>query len=113
MSYSHSWLAFELVPFVFLGLVGGLLGVLFIKFNMLFNKIRRESTIWHWPVVEACAITLLTALISYNNDYLRGNISSVVGELFAECTQDSFGPLCNVNTAWYADALRRRHPVSC
>lgn len=95
VTYSSGWHSFEMVPFMFLGLSGGFFGAIFVKLNMVIAKWRRQSeTLQKFPVLEAAAIALLTALVNYPNVFMRAQSSELVAMLFAECrtvTDDQFG----------------------
>ena len=105
VKYTTGWHAFEIVPFVLLGVLGGLYGGLFIKANMWvaqWKKDRAERRAWlPGPVTQVAAVALLTALINYPNLYMRAQSSELVSNLFAECSQmleDPFG-LCKTGAA--------------
>ena len=53
---------FELVPFLFLGVVGGLLGALFIYCNIYWCKFRKTSRLGQWPVLEVVTVAFATGL---------------------------------------------------
>ncbi|CAK7215752.1 chloride channel [Sporothrix curviconia] len=105
VTYTTGWHAFEIVPFVLLGVLGGLYGGLFIKANMWivrWKKDRAARRAWlPGPVAQVVAVALLTALINYPNLYMRAQSSELVSNLFAECSQmldDPFG-LCKTGAA--------------
>ena len=97
--YTHSWLAFELIPFMVLGAIGGVVGALFIKFNIMMCRIRKTK-FSKYPIYEVCLVTLVTLIISFGNEFLSADASEITGELFAECPSGSTDPLCNLDTAW-------------
>ena len=43
VEYNKPWIFFELIPFLFLGIVGGVLGSLFIKANIYWCKLRTTT----------------------------------------------------------------------
>ena len=45
IEYNDPWYLFELIPFVGIGIFGGLWGALFIKANIYWCKIRRNSSL--------------------------------------------------------------------
>ena len=55
VNYTHNWLAFEFLPFIILGIIGGLLGGLFTKLNIVVCKFRR-SRIANWSILEAISM---------------------------------------------------------
>ena len=54
INYSDPWYLFELIPFVAIGIFGGLWGAFFIKANIYWCQIRRSTTLgrmkswWEW-----------------------------------------------------------------
>ncbi|KAK0623119.1 chloride channel [Immersiella caudata] len=101
VTYSRSWHGFELVPFVILGVLGGIYGGLFIKANMMVAQWKKSA---HWlpgALSQVAIVAILTALINYPNDYMRAQCSDLVSNLFSECsklTDDQFG-LCKTGAA--------------
>jgi chloride channel 3/4/5 len=69
--YSHTWLPFELIPFLFIGAIGGLLGTLFIRLNIRWCTFRRTSQLKYYPVTEVLFIAFITCAVSYLNVYMR------------------------------------------
>ncbi|KAJ2898606.1 hypothetical protein MKZ38_003803 [Zalerion maritima] len=101
VKYSTGWHAFELVPFIILGIVGGLYGGLFIKANMNVAQWRKTTTWLPGPVSQVLVVSFLTALVNYPNLYMRAQSSELVSSLFAECSSDfddQFG-LCKTGAA--------------
>ncbi|GAB1320726.1 chloride channel [Madurella fahalii] len=101
VTYSSSWHGFELVPFVLLGILGGIYGGLFIKANMKVAKWRKSTGWLPGPVAQVVLVACLTALINYPNNYMRAQSSDLVSNLFSECSSlhdDQFG-LCETGAA--------------
>jgi chloride channel 3/4/5 len=61
---SQVWRGFELIPFVFLGIFGGIFGHYFIRLNIAYAKFR-ASDLSRSPILEVAVVSLLTALVSY------------------------------------------------
>ncbi|CDO69766.1 hypothetical protein BN946_scf184766.g11 [Trametes cinnabarina] len=97
-----TWRAFELVPWVFLAVVGGLLGSLLIKLNTAAAVYRRHSVLHDWPIVEVIGFTAITAAISYLVVFLRVQSSELVANLFLECdpAKGDYHGLCNPTATW-------------
>ncbi|KAG0142283.1 hypothetical protein CROQUDRAFT_50533 [Cronartium quercuum f. sp. fusiforme G11] len=96
-SVGQVWRAFELVPWVFLGLCGGLFGAAFIRINIECAKIRRSSSLFHHPVMEVLGVATFTSLLSYLLLFTRVSTSQLVEALFQDCATspaDPFG-LCD------------------
>jgi chloride channel 3/4/5 len=101
VKYSSGWHGFEMVPFAFLGIVGGLYGGLFIKLNMKVARWRKASGWAETPILEVLAIAVCTAIINFPNKFMRAQSSELVYMLFAECaavTDDQFG-ICKTGAA--------------
>ncbi|KAJ5645989.1 hypothetical protein N7490_002361 [Penicillium lividum] len=95
VTYTRGWHRFEIIPFIILGIVGGLFGAFFIRVNTKIAQWRRSRG-WSRPLLEVAAVALLTALINFPNHFMRAQNSELVQALFAECsseTTDRFG-LC-------------------
>lgn len=95
VTYTRGWHRFEIIPFVILGIIGGLYGAFLIRLNLKIAKWRRSRSTAR-PVLEVIIVTLLTALINFPNLFMRAQNSELVQSLFAECgtdTEDPFG-LC-------------------
>ena len=101
VTYHSGWHDFELVPFAFLGILGGLFGGLFIKLNMGVAEWRKNRTYLKGPVTEVIIVSGVTALINYPIKFMRAQASELVHILFAECadlTEDTLG-LCKSGKA--------------
>ncbi|KAK3375285.1 chloride channel protein 5 [Podospora didyma] len=101
VTYSSSWYGFELVPFVLLGILGGIYGGLFIKANMKVAQWKKSATWLPGPVIQVVVVSSLTALVNYPNSYMRAQCSELVSNLFSECSMlldDQFG-LCKTGAA--------------
>ncbi|KAI0675830.1 chloride channel [Trametes maxima] len=97
-----TWRAFELVPWIFLSVIGGLLGSLLIKLNTAVAVYRRHSALYEWPIVEVVGFTAITAAVSYLVVFLRVQSSELVANLFQECdiTKGDYHGLCNPTAIW-------------
>ncbi|KAF9508161.1 hypothetical protein BS47DRAFT_1373732 [Hydnum rufescens UP504] len=85
-----SWRAFELVPWLAIGAIGGVLGSLFIRLNIKVAVHRQKSVLGDWPVVEVIIVSAGTAIISF-----------VVANLFKDCVSNvDYLGLCNGNAVW-------------
>ncbi|KAI0831818.1 chloride channel [Trametes gibbosa] len=96
------WRAFELIPWVFLAIVGGVLGSMLIKLNTTAAVYRRNSAVYDWPIVEVVAFTAITAAVSYPMVFLRVQSSELVSNLFQECdtAKGDYHGLCNPTAIW-------------
>ncbi|KAK5946248.1 chloride channel [Knufia obscura] len=102
--YTTGWHGFELVPFVLLGITGGLFGGLFIKLNIFVARLRRSENypLRNRPILEVSIVAAIAAMINFPNLFMRAQLSELVYYLFAECAtignNDIFG-LCKATVA--------------
>lgn len=54
---SRPWILFELVPFLIIGMGGGIIGAIFIKFNIKWCQRRKSSNLGRHPIFEVITIT--------------------------------------------------------
>ncbi|ODV91446.1 hypothetical protein CANCADRAFT_55324 [Tortispora caseinolytica NRRL Y-17796] len=88
------WHGFEIGPFILLGILGGLFGTLFIRYNVRVNLWRRSSHIAQNPIREIAGLGLITAIVSYPIVFLRMENFVLLSKLFKECTASDTSPLC-------------------
>ncbi|KAJ8068249.1 hypothetical protein OCU04_003816 [Sclerotinia nivalis] len=101
VTYSTGWHGFEMIPYAFLGIIGGIYGGLFIKVNTSIFQWKKTARWLPGPITQVMIVATLTALINYPNLYMRTQSSELVFSLFAECsklTDDQFG-LCKTGAA--------------
>lgn len=91
----YSWFYFELIPFIILGVLGGLFGAFFIKLNIAWCKRRKQTRLGKYPVIEVMVIALITLLISYPNPYTRMPMSDLIRRLVSQCGPDDQSILCD------------------
>ncbi|KAJ5666718.1 CTD kinase subunit gamma Ctk3 C-terminal [Penicillium macrosclerotiorum] len=89
VTYTRGWHRFEVIPFIILGIFGGLFGAFFIRMNVKIAKWRRSRTSSR-PVIEVAAIALITALVNFPNHFMRAQNSELVQSLFAECSSEAY-----------------------
>lgn len=96
------WRAFELIPWIILGVIGGALGSLLIKLNVRVAVYRRNSILYQWPVLEVVGVSAITAAVSYLVVFLRVQSSELVANLFVECepSRPDYHGLCNPTALW-------------
>ncbi|XP_076362713.1 H(+)/Cl(-) exchange transporter 5-like isoform X2 [Tachypleus tridentatus] len=97
VEYTRNWLFVELVPFIILGILGGLVGTIFIKGNIQWCSYRKQSQLGKYPVTEVLVITCITAIISFPNTYTRMNTSDLIKLLFSQCGVADVSLLCDYN----------------
>ncbi|KAJ6561232.1 Cl-channel protein [Mycena vulgaris] len=101
-SVSDTWRAFELIPWLTLAVIGGILGSVLIKLNVEVALYRRNSVLAEWPVLEVVGVSAITAAISYLVVFSRVQASELVANLFQECdpTKIDYHGLCNPSAMW-------------
>jgi H+/Cl- antiporter ClcA len=66
VEYNNPWIFFELIPFLFLGIVGGILGAVFIKGNIAWCRFRKTSKLGQYPgkncICNCLNVTWLSSL---------------------------------------------------
>ncbi|XP_059468590.1 H(+)/Cl(-) exchange transporter 4 isoform X2 [Neocloeon triangulifer] len=97
VEYSKDWIFFELVPFIGLGVIGGVIATMFIKANLWWCRYRKVSRLGQYPVTEVLIVTLVTAVIAYPNPYTRMSTSQLIYLLFSQCGVSNSDPLCDYN----------------
>lgn len=84
--YAVDWEYFELVSFVIVGVLGGVLGALFIKASRYWARtFRKISVIKRAPVVEVLLVALVTGLIGYWNGLTKLPVAKLLYNLAAPC----------------------------
>ncbi|KAJ5751997.1 hypothetical protein N7520_008914 [Penicillium odoratum] len=84
--YLTDWEFFELFIFIFLGILGGAAGALFIKASSLWARsFRRIPAIKHWPMLEVFLVALLTGMVSFWNRYTKLPVTELLLELTSPC----------------------------
>ncbi|KAI0358560.1 hypothetical protein OH77DRAFT_1494220 [Trametes cingulata] len=101
VTYDKDWHAYELVPFLLLGVFGGVYGAWFSKLNYRWSRdVRNATWLKRYPVVEVILVTLVTAIFSFLNPYTRMGGTELVYNLFAECragSPNTHSGLCVLN----------------
>ncbi|PPJ59954.1 hypothetical protein CBER1_09884 [Cercospora berteroae] len=88
--YLTDWNSFELIVFACLGVLGGVLGALFIKASRLWAKtFRKLGFIKSYPMLEVFLVALVTGLVSFWNRFLRLPVAELLFELSAPCSSFS------------------------
>jgi len=95
VEYNKPFMFFELVPFVGLGIIGGVIAAIFIKANLYWCRYRKVSRLGQYPVTEVLIVTSITAVVGYLNRFTRMSTSQLILLLFSQCgVGDSYG-LCD------------------
>ncbi|KAK5639771.1 hypothetical protein RI129_010582 [Pyrocoelia pectoralis] len=97
VEYNKPWIFFELIPFIALGIIGGVIATIFIKANLYWCRYRKYSKLGQYPVTEVLVVTVITAVFAYPNPYTRMNTSQLIYLLFSQCGISNSDDLCNYN----------------
>ncbi|KAJ7770176.1 chloride channel [Mycena maculata] len=90
VTYDKDWHAFELLPFLLLGVFGGVYGAYFSKLNYRWSRdVRNATWLKSHPIAEVMLVTLITSLFCFLNPYTRMGGTELVYKLFAECRTGS------------------------
>ncbi|KAM0786435.1 hypothetical protein ACM66B_001899 [Microbotryomycetes sp. NB124-2] len=92
---SQIWRGFELIPFVMLGVLGGLWGTWFARLNADWERFRRNSSLKDMPVLEVAGLALFTAIVSYLLIFMRIPSADLVQNLFQTCSEYDKYDLCD------------------
>lgn len=95
VDYTRPWILFELLPFAVLGAFGGIIGSMFIKFNVRWCYFRKNSILKEYPVTEVLAVAFITSFIGYFNEFTRMNSSDLIKLLFSPCGIGDASMLCD------------------
>ncbi|KAF7703271.1 H(+)/Cl(-) exchange transporter 4 [Silurus meridionalis] len=95
VEYHTPWYMAELVPFILLGVFGGLWGTLFIRGNIAWCRRRKTTRLGKYPVLEVIVVTGITAILAFPNPYTRRSTSELISELFNDCGAFESSQLCD------------------
>lgn len=87
VTYDQDWRVTEIPVFIILGIFGGLYGKYISKWNISYVNFRRKY-LASYPTQEVIILAIITALISYFNEFLKLDMTESMGILFHECVED-------------------------
>ncbi|KFA67479.1 hypothetical protein S40285_00141 [Stachybotrys chlorohalonatus IBT 40285] len=91
--YLIDWEYFELVSFIFVGILGGAAGAFFIKASKHWaQSFRRIKFIKAYPMFEVFLVSLTTALLSYWNPLTRLGVAKLLLNLASPCDANNGNP---------------------
>ncbi|KAI5293283.1 hypothetical protein KEM52_005684 [Ascosphaera acerosa] len=105
VTFTRGWHSFEMLPFILLGVCGGLYGALLIKLNMRVARWRLTTpAAVRWPVAVVAAVALVSAVVNFPNILMRAQLSDLVHNLFSQCSDSPDDPLllCKTGAASWA-----------
>lgn len=84
--YLVDWEYFELGTFIFVGVLGGAVGALFIKASKYWAQtFRRSQIIKKFPVIEVMLVSLVTGLMSYWNSLTKLPVAELLLNVASPC----------------------------
>lgn len=84
--YLIDWEYFELGSFIFVGVVGGAMGALFIKASKYWaQSFRRIRVIKAYPMLEVFLVAVVTGLLSYWNPLTKVSVQKLLLNLASPC----------------------------
>ncbi|XP_038631508.1 H(+)/Cl(-) exchange transporter 5 isoform X1 [Scyliorhinus canicula] len=95
VEFHSPWHLLELVPFILLGIFGGLWGAFFIRANIAWCRRRKTTKLGKYPVLEVLVVTAITGIIAFPNDYTKMSTSGLISELFNDCGLLDSSQLCD------------------
>jgi len=88
--YLTDWKFFEIFVFMCLGVMGGVMGALFIKASRFWAQtFRKVGVIKKYPIFEVALVAVVTGIVSYWNRYTRLPVAELLYEMSAPCTSFS------------------------
>ncbi|SMN19383.1 similar to Saccharomyces cerevisiae YJR040W GEF1 Voltage-gated chloride channel localized to the golgi, the endosomal system, and plasma membrane, and involved in cation homeostasis [Maudiozyma saulgeensis] len=87
VTYDKNWKVMELPIFIVLGIFGGLYGKYISRWNIRYVHFRKQY-LKNWPIQEVMVLALVTAFISYFNEFLKLDMTESMGVLFHECSKN-------------------------
>lgn len=82
IDYRAMWHWFELLPFILLGVIGGVVGAMYCKINIRVARVRKYTALRHFPISEVVVIAFATAMLKYWNGYTRVSMPQLIHSLF-------------------------------
>ncbi|KAJ9078026.1 glycerol ethanol, ferric requiring protein, variant 4 [Entomophthora muscae] len=100
----HSWHAFEILIFIFIGLFGGLYGVLTTRLNLWITAFRQKH-LKGLAIYEISLLATITSAICYFNIFLSVDMSEAMYILFKECDKNYSLGLCKATSTMAISSL--------
>ncbi|XP_064205410.1 H(+)/Cl(-) exchange transporter 5-like [Anguilla rostrata] len=99
VEFHSPWHLLELVPFILLGIFGGIWGALFTRANIAWCRRRKTTRLGRYPVLEVLLVTVVTAVLAFPNQFTRMSTSRLISELFNDCSRLDASKLCDFGNA--------------
>lgn len=96
VTYDTNWHYFEIPIYIFLGIFGGIYGIIVSKLNIRVVAFRKKY-LTNFAIREVLFLTLFTTSFSYFNQFLRLDMTETMQILFHECDKNFNHDICNPN----------------
>ncbi|KAI0567096.1 Chloride channel protein [Gracilaria domingensis] len=88
VQHSLGWYWFEMIAFFIIGALGGVLGSIFIHYNVKWSKLRiHDPWLKRSPIKEVALVVLATVLLQYPIPFFRLTNTEILTVLFSECSE--------------------------
>lgn len=88
VNHSLEWYWFEMIAFFVIGALGGVLGCIFIHYNVKWSKLRiHDRFLKRSPILEVAGIVIATVILQYPIPFLRLTNTEILATLFSECNE--------------------------
>ncbi|KAJ1994705.1 hypothetical protein H4R33_000128 [Dimargaris cristalligena] len=95
VTYDRAWHGFELVFFIILGALGGIIGTAIIRLNLWAATRRQLAWVRANPVTEVLCLAAVTSAINFLNILLQVDTVELVSNLFTECADMGYEGICD------------------
>lgn len=95
--FDQDWHFFEIPIYIILGIFGGIYGIVVAKFNIKAVSFRKKYLGQRY-LKEVAVLAIITASISYFNDFLRMDMTESMQFLFQECDEHPHHNICNLES---------------
>ncbi|CDK28484.1 unnamed protein product [Kuraishia capsulata CBS 1993] len=109
VSDDETWLLFEALPFIILGLIGGFAGVMFNKLNIKLAKLKQTYIAGrkNRQLIEVLLLALVTAVVSYPILIATMPLPQMLAVLFKDCNTEAAATtvVCKIETRISEDGV--------
>ncbi|ODV63402.1 uncharacterized protein ASCRUDRAFT_73271 [Ascoidea rubescens DSM 1968] len=93
-----NWFGFELIPFVILGILGGIYGFIFSKLNNFFAKLRNRfvGNNFNKKIFEIFCLSIFTSIVTYPLIFAKLPLSTLIMRLFTECDNNTLNSTSSI-----------------
>ncbi len=95
--YESQWSWFELLLFCLVGILGGILGALFIKINVWWMQFRKRTFLRNHPIRLVVIIAFLSSMVHYLTPFMKANSVELLEALFEDCSGTHALDMCDMS----------------